>query len=286
MIHQLKVTAVTENTAGCFEALGEWGLSLWIEADGHRLLCDTGKGQALGFNAKLLGIDLAKAEALVISHGHHDHTGGLAALVEMGYRGKVYAHPVAWTTKYQKREGLPPKPISSPMGREALEAKGLEVIACTGPTEIAPGILLTGAVPRRVDFETITDPFYRDLACTDHDPVEDDQALLIEMPEGWVVITGCGHAGIMNTLNYAKELTGGKLLAVLGGMHLFRASDERLRQTIAGLEAAGVKLVAACHCTGPHVVAEMQRQTAFRGLGLNAGQTIEFPAGRQYSVVQ
>ena len=64
MIHQLKVTAVTENTAGCFEALGEWGLSLWIEADGHRLLCDTGKGQALGFNAKLLGIDLTKADTM------------------------------------------------------------------------------------------------------------------------------------------------------------------------------------------------------------------------------
>ena len=170
--------------------------------------------------------------------------------------------------------------------REALEAKGLEIIACTGPTEIAPGILLTGAVPRRVEFETITDPFYRDEACTDHDPVEDDQALLIEMPAGWVVITGCGHSGIVNTVNYAKELTGGRIQAVLGGMHLFRVSDERVRQTIAGLEAAGVKLVAACHCTGPHVVAEMQRQSAFRGLGLNAGQTIEFPTGRQYSAVQ
>ena len=106
------------------------------------------------------------------------------------------------------------------------------------------------------------------------------------MPQGWVVITGCGHSGIINTLNYAKKLTGGKLLAVLGGMHLFRSSEERVRQTIAGFEASGVQMVAACHCTGPHVVAEFGRQPGFRGLGLNAGQTIEFPEGKQYSVVQ
>lgn len=287
MIQQLKITAVTENTAGCFEALGEWGLALWIEADGHRLLCDAGKGQALRCNAELLKINLAEAEALVVSHGHHDHTGGIAELVALGFRGKVYAHPAAWQSKFQKRDQLPPKSIGVPQAcRESIGTGGLEVVSSEGPTQIAPGILLTGAVPRRVGFETITDPFYRDVSCTDQDLVEDDQALLIEMPQGWVVITGCGHSGIINTLNYAKELTGGKLLAVVGGMHLFRASDERLRQTIGELEASGVKIVAACHCTGPAVVAEMQRQTAFRGMGLNAGQTIQFPEGRQFSVVQ
>lgn len=288
MIQQLKITAVTENTAGCFEALGEWGLALWIEADEHRLLCDTGKGQALRANASLLKINLAEAEALILSHGHHDHTGGIAEAVAMGFRGRVYAHPAAWEAKFQKRDALLPKPIGLPPAcREALLAQRLEMVSCEGPKQIAPGILLTGAVPRRLAFETITDPFYRDAECTDQDPVEDDQALLIEMPQGWVVITGCGHAGIINTLHYARELTGsGRLQAVIGGMHLFRASDERVRLTIEQLQACGVKLVAACHCTGPQVVAELERQTAFRGMGLNAGQTIQLPEGRRFSAVQ
>lgn len=83
-IQELSITALVENTAGNFDLLGEWGLSLWIEADEHRFLCDTGQGQTLVDNARLLGIDLSKADSLVFSHGHSDHSGGIAALMASG----------------------------------------------------------------------------------------------------------------------------------------------------------------------------------------------------------
>ena len=92
MINNLSITAIVENTAGIFEVAGEWGLALWIQADQHRILCDTGQGHTLRQNATRLGIDLTAAEALVISHGHSDHTGGIAALMAAGFRGKTY-HP-------------------------------------------------------------------------------------------------------------------------------------------------------------------------------------------------
>ena len=99
MIHNLNITAIVENTAGTLDAAGEWGLALWIEADDRRILSDTGQGHTLLHNARLLGIDVATAEALVISHGHSDHTGGIAALMDAGFRGKTYIHPAALSGK-------------------------------------------------------------------------------------------------------------------------------------------------------------------------------------------
>lgn len=288
MVRQLKVTAITENTAGCFDALGEWGLSLWIEANGHRLLSDTGRGQTLRHNAHLLGIDLASANALVVSHGHHDHTGGIAELIAHGFRGKIYAHPDAWQAKFQKLDRPPHKSIGIPAASlHALEAHKLEVIPTVGPTEIAPGILVTGAIPRRHSFETITDPFYRDEACTQPDTLDDDQAVMIEMPAGWVVITGCGHSGIVNTLSYAAELSGGgHLYAILGGMHLFRALEERIQRTISELEKCGIKIAAACHCSGAAVTIALQPHSGLKTMVLNACQTIQLPEARQFTIQQ
>lgn len=283
MIRNLKITAIVENTAGTLDAAGEWGLALWIQADEHRVLSDTGQGHTLLQNARLLGIDLATAEALIISHGHSDHTGGIAALIDAGFRGKTYIHPAAMKGKYQ-REKIPPARAKGipPASYQALLSGGVAVVETPGPTQVAPGIIVTGAIPRRNAYEDIPEPFFLDEECTQRDPLVDDQALLIETPQGWAVITGCGHSGLINTLNYAKELTGdGRIFSVIGGFHLFRATAERIKATTENLQAFGAELIAPCHCTGFEATGALQNQFGRRVVALRAGLTVSISSSDQ-----
>jgi metal-dependent hydrolase (beta-lactamase superfamily II) len=125
---------------------------LWIEADGHRVLYDTGQGRSLMQNARLLGIDVSRADALVISHGHSDHSGGIAALVASGFRGKVLANPAALAKRYKledsrvRLKGMPAECIN------ALR-QDVQFIDSSAPTQIAPGLIVTGTIPRRTEYE-------------------------------------------------------------------------------------------------------------------------------------
>ncbi len=276
MVQNLNITAIVENTAGTFDTAGEWGLALWIEADERRILCDTGQGHTLLQNARLLGIDLASAEALVISHGHFDHTGGVTELVATGFRGKIYIHPAALSGKYQREKTPPHRAIGiSPASERALRSRVGDVVESPRPTEIAPGLIVTGAIPRRNEYEDVLDPFFLDKNCTRPDPLIDDQALLIKTPRGWTVITGCGHSGLINTLNYAQELIGNsRIVAVIGGLHLFRASAERIKATTENLRAFGVELIAPCHCTGFEATGSLQSQFGSAVVALRAGLSV------------
>jgi 7,8-dihydropterin-6-yl-methyl-4-(beta-D-ribofuranosyl)aminobenzene 5'-phosphate synthase len=276
MIRNLTITAIVENTAGTLDAAGEWGLALWIEADDRRILYDTGQGHTLLHNARLLGIDLAAAEALVISHGHSDHTGGIAALMGAGFHGKIYIHPAALRDKYQREKTPPHRPKGiPPSSYQALLSRREDVVETPQPTRVAAGVIVSGAIPKRNTYEDIPDPFFLDADCAQPDPLVDDQALLIETRRGWAVITGCGHSGLINTLNYAKELVGeGRIVAVIGGLHLFRASAERIKATMENLHAFGVELIAPCHCTGFDATGVLQHQFGSRVVPLRAGLSV------------
>ncbi len=276
MVKNLNITAIVENTAGTFDAAGEWGLALWIEADKHRILSDTGQGFTLLQNARLLGKDVAEAEAMVISHGHFDHTGGIAAAVDAGFRGKVYVHPAAFSGNYQREKTPPNRHIGiAPASERAMRSGSVGVVETERPTEIGPGMIVTGAIPRRNAYEDVADPFFLDENCTQPDPLIDDQALLIEIPKGWAVITGCGHSGLINTLTYAKDLIGNApIVAVIGGLHLFRATAERIKATTENLRSFGVELIAPCHCTGFDATGALQQQFGSRVVALRAGLTV------------
>ena len=257
MIADLRITVLAENTVRQTDLLAEHGLALWIEADGHRILFDTGQGKVLRHNATHLNIALDSAEMVVISHGHFDHTGGLADVVASNRHISVCLHPAALEAKYAQEKTHPHRSIGIPDLNEQALRRGAQWLLWTRePTQLIDGVYVTGEIPRRNDLEDTGGPFYRDEACTDPDPLVDDQALYIETSAGLVVVLGCAHAGVVNTLDYIAELTGQtRVCAVLGGMHLVRAGARRLEATVAALQRYGVQRVGPAHCTGMRAAA-------------------------------
>jgi len=222
------------------------------------LLFDAGASpDGLAVNAGRLGIDVGGLQGVVLSHGHFDHTGGLEGLA--GLRGRsglpMTVHPAVWT---RRRLNLPGgRGLEMPaLSRGALEREGFEVIERRQPSLLAGGILITGEVDRVTEFEQGMPPQHQawDGHGWRHDPaVIDDQALVINVRgRGLVVITGCGHAGVVNIIRHAQRLTGvSRLLAVIGGFHLSGPAFEPvIDPTAAALAELAPELIVPGHCTG------------------------------------
>jgi 7,8-dihydropterin-6-yl-methyl-4-(beta-D-ribofuranosyl)aminobenzene 5'-phosphate synthase len=280
MIDNLRITVLVENTARGADLLAEHGLAFWIEADGRRILFDTGQGKALLSNAEHLGISLDTAEFVVISHGHYDHTGGLKPLLELAKQFAVCLHPAALATKYAKEKAPPHRDIGIPgLDEQTLCRKTRRLLWTQGPTELIAGVHVTGEIPRRNDLEDTGGPFFRDPACADPDLLIDDQALYLETPTGLVVVLGCAHAGVVNTLDYVAEISGyDRIYAVLGGMHLVGATQRRLEATVDALERYGVQEVGPAHCTGIRAASYLWWQSAFECFECSVGTTFAVEA--------
>ena len=252
MIERLQITVLADNTAGGRGLLAEHGLAYWLEADGRKILFDTGQGMVLGHNADVLGIDLASVDDLVLSHGHFDHVGGLGSVVDARPDVPVFLHPGAHDAKFVRVRGGAGRPNGVPDNcAERLRSIASQVRQTCGPVEVASDLWITGEIPRRTEFEDVGGPFFRDAACESPDPIVDDQAMYIKSVLGIVVILGCCHAGVVNTLDYVAELSGeSRIHAVIGGMHLVRASPERLSLTREALQRYGIRCIIPGHCTG------------------------------------
>jgi len=230
----------------------EHGLALWIETADRRVLFDTGQGGALLENAIKLGADLAQADDIIISHGHYDHSGGLAAVLSLARRAKVSLHPSAMEPKYSVHQqtarfiGMPEESWNA-----LRRLPGERVNWVRGPLEIAPGVWLTGPIPKSHSFEDIGGAFYLDSAGTAPDTMEDDLAMWIQTPQGPVVITGCAHAGLVNTLGHIRRLSGvDRVRAVIGGFHLSGVGGRRLDRTAGALRDLVSDILVPGHCTG------------------------------------
>ena len=281
VVHSLRITTLSTMLAD--KGIGEWGYSALVEVDGRKILFDTGAHpDAVLRNAKDLGIDLSTVDTLVLSHNHGDHTGGLVALREAMAPANPEALAIAYVgagifePRYDKNgkvyNGLTPL-------KARYEADGGRFVEQPGPVEIAPGVWFTGPVPRP-NAETNWQPglFRHTAAGTVPDTVPEDAALIFVTDQGLVILTGCGHAGIMNLIDDAHRIAGNKpLLAVIGGLHLFAKPDAVLAASAARMQ--GVRYLLAAHCTGIETTIKLRRL-----LGLDRHTAVVAAVGSSFTL--
>jgi len=276
MTPSVRITVLVEDLSSRGDLIAEHGLSLWVEADGVRLLFDTGQSGAFLANARALGIATERPNALVLSHGHYDHTGGLAFLSGDLQPARLYLHPDAVVPRYSRRSSASPKLIGMPSASAAaINRMGGRVVWTNEPTRISDRMGVTGLIPRNTTYEDPGGPFFLDPECPKPDRIPDDQALWIETPDGPVVVLGCAHAGVVNTLDYLAALLGAThFRAVVGGMHLLHANEERLHKTVGALKRYGVEVLAPCHCTGAAAMGRFEQVFSSEIVRLDAGATL------------
>lgn len=278
MSQPVRITVLAENTAGGRGLLGEHGLAFWVEAGPKRILFDTGQGMALQHNSQHLEIPLESADAIVLSHGHYDHTGGLAQAVGVAPQAKVFAHPDAFHTKYEQDDDGTARDVGIPLLDEnEVRKKAGDLIWTNQPTEICDGVFVTGEIPRATEFEDTGGQFFLDEGSQQPDPLIDDQAMFFEAAAGTVVLLGCAHAGVINTLRHIRQLTDNRRIhAAMGAMHLVNASPERVDRTVESLEQFGIDLLAPAHCTGMAALIKLWTTFPDRCFPCVVGTAMEF----------
>ncbi len=274
---EVSITTLVNDTAS--EGLAcEHGLSFLIQYAGRQILFDTGQSNIILENARLLGINLAETKAIILSHGHYDHTGGLSVVLAVAPQATVYVHPAALNPKFSRKNDKASEIGISDSTRELITRmdNSGKIVWTQTPTEVAEGLFVTGEIPQITNFEEIGGRFFVDRDCRKADTFVDDQAVFFDSPNGLVALLGCAHRGVANTLHYIAKLSGKKTIyAVIGGMHLLNASAERIGHTIAVFRQYNVQKIGPAHCTGDNAVEQFERAFSDRCLRCSAGMRID-----------
>ncbi|MDO3379979.1 MBL fold metallo-hydrolase [Geoalkalibacter halelectricus] len=278
MTQPLRLTILCENTVGRpIAAVGEHGFACLIESGRDMYLFDTGQGLGLVRNARALKKDLTRVSKVILSHGHYDHTGGLPDLLTLTGPIEVIAHPGIFAERYWSGLG-PRRYIGIPHRRPYLQSLGCRFRFETDFSALAPGIWITGEVPRRHPLEkgdanmVSVDAQGRETT----DALMDDLSLVIDSPRGLILVLGCAHAGLINILHHVREKTGrDRFHAVVGGTHLMAADDAQFEDTVRALEEFGVEKIAAGHCTGLARAAQLHARLKERFVFAAVGTQME-----------
>lgn len=271
-IHNGMVRVLADDHAGMNSPfLAQHGVSFFIswehECKQRHILFDTGTyAEPILNNMKRLGIDPADIEMIILSHCHYDHTGGLIQLLETsGRRGiPIIAHPDIFRVSFVTDPVWTHVGFPEPDAEEMIRKAGGMLVLVREPVLLAPGMMLSGEVPRITEFESTGSlrlfSVHQDRIIPDS--LADDLSLYINTDYGLVVITGCAHAGIINIIRQGQILTGiSTVNAVIGGFHLNGAADEKIENTIAALRSTDVRKIYSGHCTG--LKAESMLMNAF-----------------------
>ncbi len=279
-VSSLKITTLSTMLVNV-KGTGEWGYSALIEVDGRKILFDTGaKPETVLQNARELDIDLSDVEDVFLSHSHWDHIGGLLTL-----RKELKKRNPNALSRIHVGEGIFSKRVNSKntilVIRDELEADDVEFIVYANQQELFPGVWITGPI-NRIHAEqnwSGNGKIETDSGIVE-DIVPEDQSLVIDTKDGLVLISGCGHAGLINTLEHVSANGNNKkVFTIIGGFHLFSASEEQLEWTASKLKDFGVSKIIGAHCTGINALYALRDL-----LGLNRGDAIVGSVGDSFDL--
>lgn len=273
----IKATVLCENCVfHNVGAIAEHGWAVYLETEHGNFLFDTGQGKAIINNAQYFGKDLSSIKGIMISHHHGDHTGGLLPVVELIGKVKVYSHPDIFKKSYNLRNETE-RYIGIPYRCVKLESNGAQFVYNTDFIEIAPGIMLSGEIPRKTSFEKgDKNQVIKAGDSYTKDPILDDQTLVLNTEKGLFIILGCSHAGIINIINHIIEKTGQRHIhTIIGGTHLGPANQEIKDKSIQALKQFDIERIGVSHCTGLEVSARLLNEFGERFFFCNVGTVVE-----------
>jgi 7,8-dihydropterin-6-yl-methyl-4-(beta-D-ribofuranosyl)aminobenzene 5'-phosphate synthase len=259
----------------------EHGLAFVITAPTGQILFDTGQsGDALVHNAAQLGLDLGQMDALALSHAHYDHTGGLEAFLPKSRPGlPVYAHPDLFRERYAIKDGEA-RSIGLRMAPADL-ASCSTLNLSDAPVKILPGVWTTGEITARTEFDGRSSHHYiKTDKSWQPDPYRDDMSLVLEAQSGLILLCGCCHAGLLNTLAHVRRVFNQEIIAIVGGTHLANLDADTLEHIIKSLLTTGAGKVPSLylnHCTGERSLAALAKAFGEKVNPCPAGMVLNFP---------
>lgn len=248
--------------------LAEHGFSALIETEDAKILLDTGAtGIAMEHNLGLLGYTMDDIDLIVLSHGHIDHTGGLGRV-----RGRIVAHPGSFDERYL----MPRAGVQHDLTSPAPDPEKHEVEFHSEPVKLARGVMTTGEVPRKHEWEELNVFKRREGDDLVEDKLHDDMGILINTAKGLVILQGCSHSGIINTVEAAREVAGvDNVYCIVGGFHLIGPAEKKIDRTIQEFKRLGIKKVIPIHCTGFEGIKQISLQMPEQFEYCTAGCQIE-----------
>jgi 7,8-dihydropterin-6-yl-methyl-4-(beta-D-ribofuranosyl)aminobenzene 5'-phosphate synthase len=277
------ITILAEDVAGYDSPLdAKFGLSMLLDIrvgkNDTQFLYDTNQAsEPVIQNLHALNISLNRLNSIFLSHCHFDHTGGLTGILEAINRPiPVVGHPSIFRPCFEiKPEGLWPVGLIG-TSQVDLERRNALLILTREPLNLMTGVISSGEIPRINDFEFPGDIYTIQDGIVVKDDMKDDAAIILNLPAGLVILVGCCHAGIVNTIVQAKAITGvTKIHAVIGGLHLLDADENRLYRTIQALEE--VEYLFTGHCTGLKAMAALMQTKGLKFSQIHTGKIIHFP---------
>src|SRR5215475_6750690 len=287
-IHSLKITVLSTMLVGETSGLGEWGFAALVEADGHQILLDTGAHpDTVATNARNLKVDLSGIQEVILTHNHWDHVAGLLTLRREWMKKDPAAMSVVHVSKgiFYSRPGAGTENNQMIAIRKEYEATGGKFVEHENWSEIFPGAWLSGPVPRKFPEHNYGLPGgavgkVQTPEGLVEDNIPEDQSLVLNAPQGLVVVTGCGHAGIVNILTDAgAEFSGRPVYGVVGGLHLFPATDQTLDWTGDKMKEFSVANLLGAHCTGIEAVYRLRQRA-----GLSRKTAVVATVGSTFSL--